>query len=245
MSKYCCGIEHNDNEIYCRNCGKVLPDVEDSAFVPEEDISSSPTVVIDVDKVKRLAGNGYEQGGNAQKGYSQNGYQQTGYTQNEYSHNGYSDTAAEYDYSGSAAEYNGYAGTEQDGNMQNDTAFGQYTSATGTLRQTNAAGSTGQLNAAGATGRLNTPGATGRLNTEGTAHATNTETSGKKHIGLLITSIVILSIAVLGFISMIFLTYQYTISSDGNKYKGAAGKGFVDEVAEPVVTTAEDMGGDE
>ena len=207
MSKYCCGIEHNDNEIYCRNCGKVLPDVEDSAFVPEEDISSSPTVVIDVDKVNRLA-NGYEQGGNAQNGYSQNGYSQYG-------------------------------------NMQNDTAFGQYKSATGTLRQTNAAGSTGQLNAAGATGRLNTPGATGRLNTEGTAHATNTETSGKKHIGLLITSIVILSIAVLGFISMIFLTYQYTISSDGNKYKGAAGKGFVDEVAEPVVTTAEDMGGDE
>ena len=129
--------------------------------------------------------------------------------------------------------------------MQNDTAFGQYMSATGTLRQTNAAGSTGQLNAAGATGRLNTPGATGRLNTEGTAHVTNNETSGKKHIGLLITSIVILSIAVLGFISMIFLTYQYTISSDGNKYKGAADKGFVDEVAEPVVTTAEDMGGDE
>ncbi len=219
MSKYCCGIEHNDNEIYCRNCGKVLPDVEDSAFVPEEDISSSPTVVIDVDKVNRLA-NGYEQ-------------------------SKYSDTASEYDYSGGAAEYNGYAGAEQDGNMQNDTAFGQYKSATGTLRQTNAAGSTGQLNAAGATGRLNTPGATGRLNTEGTAHATNTETSGKKHIGLLITSIVILSIAVLGFISMIFLTYQYTISSDGNKYKGAAGKGFVDEVAEPVVTTAEDMGGDE
>lgn len=207
MSKYCCGIEHNDNEIYCRNCGKVLPDVEDSAFVPEEDISSSPTVVIDVDKVNRLA-NVYEQGGNVQNGYSQNGY-------------------------------------SQNGNMQNDTAFGQYKSATGTLRQTNAAGSTGQLNAAGATGRLNTPGATGRLNTEGTAHATNTETSGKKHIGLLITSIVILSIAVLGFISMIFLTYQYTISSDGNKYKGAAGKGFVDEVAEPVVTTAEDMGGDE
>ena len=207
MSKYCCGIEHNDNEIYCRNCGKVLPDVEDSAFVPEEDISSSPTVVIDVDKVNRLA-NVYEQGGNVQNGYSQNGY-------------------------------------SQDGNMQNDTAFGQYKSVTGTLRQTNAAGSTGQLNAAGATGRLNTPGATGRLNTEGTAHATNTETSGKKHIGLLITSIVILSIAVLGFISMIFLTYQYTISSDGNKYKGAAGKGFVDEVAEPVVTTAEDMGGDE
>lgn len=213
MSKYCCGIEHNDNEIYCRNCGKVLPDVEDSAFVPEEDISSSPTVVIDVDKVNRLA-NGYEQSGNAQNGYSQNGYQQTGYAQNEYVQNEYS----------------------QDGNMQNDTAFGQYKSATGTLRQTNAAGSTGQLNAAGATGRLNT---------EGTAHATNTETSGKKHIGLLITSIVILSIAVLGFISMIFLTYQYTISSDGNKYKGAAGKGFVDEVAEPVVTTAEDMGGDE
>ena len=207
MSKYCCGIEHNDNEIYCRNCGKVLPDVEDSAFVPEEDISSSPTVVIDVDKVNRLA-NVYEQGGNVQNGYSQNGY-------------------------------------SQNGNMQNDTAFGQYKSATGTLRQTNAAGSTGQLNAAGATGRLNTPGATERLNTEGTAHATNTETSGKKHIGLLITSIVILSIAVLGFISMIFLTYQYTISSDGNKYKGAAGKGFVDEVAEPVVTTAEDMGGDE
>ena len=207
MSKYCCGIEHNDNEIYCRNCGKVLPDVEDSAFVPEEDISSSPTVVIDVDKVNRLA-NVYEQGGNVQNGYSQNGY-------------------------------------SQNGNMQNDTAFGQYKSATGTLRQTNAAGSTGQLNAAGATERLNTPGATGRLNTEGTAHATNTETSGKKHIGLLITSIVILSIAVLGFISMIFLTYQYTISSDGNKYKGAAGKGFVDEVAEPVVTTAEDMGGDE
>ena len=207
MSKYCCGIEHNDNEIYCRNCGKVLPDVEDSAFVPEEDISSSPTVVIDVDKVNRLA-NGYEQGGYGQNGYSQNGY-------------------------------------SQDGNMQNDTAFGQYKSATGTLRQTNAAGSTGQLNAAGATGRLNTPGATGRLNTEGTAHVTNNETSGKKHIGLLITSIVILSIAVLGFISMIFLTYQYTISSDGNKYKGAAGKGFVDDVAEPVVTTAEDMGGDE
>ena len=87
MSKYCCGIEHNDNEIYCRNCGKVLPDVEDSAFVPEEDISSSPTVVIDVDKVNRLA-NGYEQGK-------------------------YSDTASEYDYSGGAAEYNGYAGTEQ------------------------------------------------------------------------------------------------------------------------------------
>ena len=218
MSKFCCGIEHDDNEVYCRNCGKVLPDVEDSAFVPEEDYDSSPTVVIDTDSVNRLAGAGHSGHDGRNRYAGRNGY---------------------------AGRNNNNAGEYE---VQSDSAFGyedENTQTNGTIAQQN--GATGTL---GRTGALTQGGATGALNHTSTLKQNNftvaaAETTGGKHIGLLITSIVVLSIAVLGFISMIFLTYQYTISSDGNKYSGAAGKGFVDDVIEPALPGANDIGGDD
>ncbi|SEG16863.1 hypothetical protein SAMN04487934_10968 [Eubacterium ruminantium] len=48
MSDQCCGITYTKGESFCIKCGKPLGSYTDSAFVPEKDISDSPTVIIDM-----------------------------------------------------------------------------------------------------------------------------------------------------------------------------------------------------
>lgn len=76
------------------------------------------------------------------------------------------------------------------------------------------------------------------------AESEKPEKSGR-HVGLLVTSIIILSIAVLGFISMVFLNFKYTIKNNYEKYEGTADKGFHDELVDTSFGGQTDIGGDD
>ena len=270
MSKFCCGITYRDDETNCIKCGRILENVTDSAFLPEEDVDASPTVMIDVTDVNKLAGvhpirtefadtmQAYTGFGGATQGSQNNmdpAVQRAEYEAAVQNTNYMDDSAFE--------QVAGQASTD-DMMWRSDNAAQNYVA--GSRAQSTQAVQTGQYHQnsvntmAGAHGsydaeyrelpQANIPaGRPGVLlqggTTPKTAERPGTSKEKSKHIGLLITSIVILSIAVLGFISMIFLTYSYTMGDSGNKYKGAAKKGFVDELVEPSANLNNDIGGDD
>ncbi len=209
MSKFCCGTAYGDNEIYCRKCGKVLEDIKDSAFVPEENIDDMPTVIIDVESVNRIAGR---------------------------------DTAFDAAYAQGAAAAQVPSGE--------DSAFGD------TVVQNGARPATNQQRPVVANQQRPTAEIMQAEYVERTAQAAGAaqaaaggeedekEKSGR-HIGLLVASIIALTIAVLGFISMVFLNYKYTIKNDTDKYAGIADKGFHDEMEDPSFGFNTDIGGDD
>ena len=243
MSKFCCGITYRDDETNCIKCGRILENVTDSAFLPEEDVDASPTVMIDVTDVNKMAD---KVDPAVQRAEYEAAVQNTNYMD---------DSAFEQVAGQSVADSEIW---QQETAAQNYVAGGQVQSAqavqTGQYHQNSVntmAGAHGSYDAeyrelpqanipAGRPGVLSQGGTTPK-----TAERPGTSKEKGKHIGLLITSIVILSIAVLGFISMIFLTYSYTMGDSGNKYKGAAKKGFVDELVEPSANLNNDIGGDD
>ena len=270
MSKFCCGITYRDDETNCIKCGRILENVTDSAFLPEEDVDASPTVMIDITDVNKLAGvhpirtefadtmQAYTGFGGATQGSQNNmdpAVQRAEYEAAVQNTNYMDDSAFEQVAGQSVADCEIW---QQETAAQNYMAGSRVQSAqavqTGQYHQNSVntmAGAHGSYDAeyrelpqanipAGRPGVLSQGGTTPK-----TAESPGTSKEKSKHIGLLITSIVILSIAVLGFISMIFLTYSYTMGDSGNKYKGAEKKGFVDELVEPSANLNNDIGGDD
>ena len=304
VSKFCCGITYRDDEVYCAKCGRVLENVTDSAFMPEEDVSGSPTVVIDVMDVNRAAGGqkdfaaeraeyeaavnninymddsafdhditaqtnvqgaspqiyaqGVQPGMNAQRP-QQTGVQRVQSGMNTQRQQQSSMQGTQPGMNAQRQQQTGVQGVQPGMNMQRpqsgvqgvqpgmNTQRPQQTGMQGAQPRTGTQAGRDSRRPAVNQHADNRQLAYGRsANIEDAVLSQDSPEKEKdRHIELVITSILVLTIAVLGLISMVFLTYSYTVKNDGNKYKGAADNGFTDELAEPAVNTPVDIGGDD
>ena len=240
MSKFCCGIAYGENETHCMKCGKVLENIKDSAFVPEEDIDNMPTVIIDVESVNRIAGN--DSVFDTVTGGA--GYEQAQYSGRD---------SAFVDVSTQAGGGSAFSDASLQAAADSDSVFEQVPvqavavqqgrpgmNQTGALRQTGtlSQGRPAPMAVQQAEYVERPAGAVVSAESE------KPEKSGR-HVGLLVTSIIILSIAVLGFISMVFLNFKYTIKNNYDKYEGTADKGFHDELVDTSFGGQTDIGGDD
>ena len=246
MSKFCCGITYRDDETNCIKCGRILENVTDSAFLPEEDVDAltdnglhftdgynTYCTMFKVDPAVQRAE--YEAAVQNTNYMDDSAFEQVAGQSVADSEIWQQETAAQNYVAGSRVQSTQAVQTGQYHQNSVNTMAGAHGSFDAEYRELPQANIP-----AGRPGVLSQGGTTPK-----TAESPGTSKEKSKHIGLLITSIVILSIAVLGFISMIFLTYSYTMGDSGNKYKGAAKKGFVDELVEPSANLNNDIGGDD